>query len=212
MTPEWFAAVIALVAAFVAGGAAIVAYSQAISAKRQADSSETSARAALDQADAAKTSAKSAEVQAQEAKRTNDLAARVAAGDALSALDAYTAALGAMSQAVAAQQYGHAIPSNDRRRLIGSAQQRRSEVMSQLATRELMTRWMGFEAEFDTLSLYLAGREEGGPTSDVSLIRLSTRAPGQTSQVDALKVLASLWFTLLDLRKHIEDRLHAALP
>jgi hypothetical protein len=210
MTPEWLAAIVAIVAAFVAGGGAIVAYSQAISAKRQAESSEKSAAAAVEQVAIARAAAGSAAVQAAEAKRGNDLAGRVATGDAISALDAYTAAISAMTQAGAAVHYGHAIPSNDRRQLIRGAQARRSEIMALLTTRELMRRWMAFEADFDSFSLHLAAKEEGGPTSDATLIRLST--PRQIGEIDALEIMASLWFTIMDLRKHLDGQAHATLP
>jgi len=71
MTPEWLSAIVAVIAAFVAGGAAIVAYSQAISARRQANSSEIAAGAAIEQVKAAQDAAASAREQAEAAKASN---------------------------------------------------------------------------------------------------------------------------------------------
>lgn len=211
MTPEWLSAIVAIIAAVVAGVAAIVAYSQAISAKRQADSSEESVRLAADQVTIAERAARSAEAQASEARRSNDAAARIALSKAIGALDGYGAALGAMMQVVTVLHFTKEVPKKEWRSFVKSAQTGRSDIMALLEDKDWLKRWMGFEARFDALSLFLAEKEEGSSTSDASMIRLSFKFPGQSVHVEPLQAAADSWGDILAIRTYIEDQIHDAL-
>lgn len=201
MTAEWLAALIAVVAAFIAAGGAIVAYSQAISARRQAD-------AAVEQVASARRAAKSAEDQAAEAKRANDHASLQTSARAIGALNSYAAALGAMTQTLVARLQKRERQDYDFRFRVTAAQQGRADVIAALAANDQVKEWIALEAEFDVIMLFIADLEEDGVTKDASLIRLSIRKPPPESIEEALARANDVWQALFRLHSYIEGRFH----